>query len=103
VRYVRGDFVYGRTFLHDADPDHQRRHWLEHVANVRVYGTMGERPRERFDRDERLALQPLARRPYTSLVLDEPTPASPLRTPRSVVEVEKWSLAVSAQLAGGDA
>ena len=26
VRYVRGNFVYGRTFLHDADLDHQRHH-----------------------------------------------------------------------------
>ena len=104
VRYVRSNFVSGRTFLHDADLDQQRRHWLEHVANVRVHGTTGERPCERFDRDERLLLQPLALRPYTSLVLDEPAPASrPLRTPRPVVEVEKRPLAVYAQLAGGAA
>ena len=25
VRYLRGNFVYGRTFLHDADLDQQRR------------------------------------------------------------------------------
>jgi transposase len=104
VRYLRSNFVYGRTFLHDADLDQQRRHWLERVANVRVHGTTGERPRDRFDRDERLQLQPLAPRPYTSLVLDEPTPASPpRRTPRPVVEVEKRPLTVYAQLAGGGA
>jgi transposase len=102
VRYLRSNFVYGRTFLHDADLDQQRRHWLERVANVRIHGTTGERPRDRFDRDERLQLHPLALRPYTSLVLDEPTPASqPHRTPRPVVEVEKRPLAVYAQLAGG--
>jgi transposase len=102
VRYVRSNFVYGRTFLHDPDLDQQRRHWLERVANVRVHGTTGERPRERFDRDERLQLQPLALRPYTSLVLDEPARASrPPRAPRPVVEVEKRPLAVYAQLAGG--
>jgi transposase len=39
VRYVRGNFVYGRTFLHDADLDQQRQLWLERVANVRVHGT----------------------------------------------------------------
>src|SRR5262249_41147225 len=72
VRDVRGNFVYGRIFVHDADLDQQRRHWLEHVANVRVHGTTGERPRGRFDRDGGLLLQPWARRPYTSLVLDEP-------------------------------
>jgi transposase len=102
VRYLRSNFVYGRTFLHDADLDHQRRHWLEHVANVRVHGTTGERPRDRFDREERVVLQPLAPRPYTSLVLDESAPAArPLRTPRPVVEVERRPLAVYAQLAGG--
>ena len=29
VRYLRGNFVYGRTFLHDADLDHQRQLWLD--------------------------------------------------------------------------
>ena len=55
VRYVRGNLVYGRDFLHDADLDHQTRHWLDRVANVRVHATTQERPRVRFDRDERLA------------------------------------------------
>ena len=44
VRYVRGNFVYGRTFLHDADLDEQREHWLARVANVRIHGTTGEPP-----------------------------------------------------------
>ena len=70
VRYVRGNFVYGRTFLHDADLDHQRQLWLERVANVRLHGTTRERPRVRFDREERFLLQPLAPRRYTSLVLE---------------------------------
>ena len=34
-----------------------------------MHATTRERPRDRFDRDERLLLQPLAARPYTSLVL----------------------------------
>src|SRR5262245_50390813 len=101
VRYLRSNFVYGRTFLHDADLETQRQHWLEQVANVRVHGTTGERPCERFERDERLVLQPLAPRPYTSLVLEVPAPAQPRRRPRPLVEVEKRSLAVYAQLAGG--
>jgi transposase len=102
VRYLRGNFVYGRTFLHDADLDHQRRHWLEHVANVRVHGTTHERPRVRFDRDERVLLQPVAARRYTSLVLDH-APATPrvTRAPRPLVDVEKRSLTVYAQLARG--
>jgi hypothetical protein len=102
VRDVRGNFVYGRTLLHDADLDQQRHHCLERVANVRRHGTTGERPRVRFDRDECVQLQPLASRPYTSLVLDDAVPVSPpRRAPRPVVEVDKRSLTVYARLAGG--
>jgi transposase len=101
VRYLRGNFVYGRTFLHDADLDHQRQHWLEHVANVRVHGTTLEQPRVRFERDERVRLQPLAPRRYTSLVVDDAAPAPRHRAPRAVVDVEKRSLTVYARLAGG--
>lgn len=102
VRYLRGNFVYGRTFLQDADLDHQRQLWLERVANVRVHGTTRERPRVRFDRDERLLLQPLAPRRYTSLVLERAAPtASARRPPRPVVVVDKRPLAAYARLAGG--
>ena len=102
VRYLRGNFVYGRTFLNDADLDHQCRHWLEHVANERVHGTTHEPPRLRFERDERLLLQPPAPRRYTSLVLEAaPARTPPMRPPRPLVEVEKRSLTVYAQLARG--
>ena len=102
VRYLRDNFVYGRTFVNDADLDQQRRQWLDDVANMRVHGTTRERPRDRFERDERLLLQPLARRPYTSLVLTEaPRPARPSAMARPVVAVEKRPLAVYARLTGG--
>jgi transposase len=101
VRYVRGNFVYGRTFLHDGDLDQQREQWLERVANVRVHGTTGEPPQVRFDRDERAQLRPLALRRYTSLVLEEARSAPPRRAPRALVEVEKRALTVYAPLAGG--
>jgi transposase len=104
VRYLRGNFVYGRTFLHDADLDHQRHLWLDRVANVRVHGTTRERPRDRFDREEQFLLQPVARRRYTSLILERPSPTIPLRrSPWAVVTVEKRSLAAYARLAGGAA
>ena len=67
VRYLRGNFVYGRTFQNDADLDQQRRHWLDRVANVRVHGTTPERPRDRFDRDERVQFQLWAPRRFPSL------------------------------------
>jgi len=102
VRYLRDNFVYGRAFANDADLDQQRRQWLDDVANVRVHATTRERPRDRFDRDERLLLHPLAPRPYTSLVLpDPPRRARPLSTARPLVAVEKRPLAVYARLTGG--
>ena len=102
VRYLRGNFVYGRTFLHDADLDQQRQGWLDRVANVRLHGTTGERPRDRFDREERFLLQPLAARRYTSLVVERPSRTSAMRRPpRPMVVVEKRTLAAYAQLAGG--
>ena len=61
-----------------------------------------ERPRDRFDREERFLLQPLTARRYTSLILDRTPPSTPTRRgPRPVVTVEKRSLATYAQLAGG--
>jgi len=102
VRYLRDNFVYGRTFANDADLDQQRRQWLDDVANVRVHATTRERPRDRFDRDERLLLHPLAPRPYTSLVLTTaPRPSRPVSSPRPLVAVEKRPLTVYARLTGG--
>ena len=69
VRYLRQSFIYGREFLGDADLEAQCAHWLDDTANTRVHGTTKEVPRERFARDERPVLQPLAERPYRSLVL----------------------------------
>jgi len=74
------------------------------VANARVHATTRERPRDRFDREERFLLQPLAPRRYTSLVLDRTPTSIPARqSPRPVVPVEKRALAAYAQLAGGAA
>jgi transposase len=101
VRYLRGNFVYGRTFLHDADLDQQRRRWLDRVADVRLHGTTRERPTDRFEREERFLLQPLAGRRYTSLVIERPSPTPTRRTPSPLVVVEKRALTAYAQLAGG--
>jgi transposase len=102
VRYLRDNFVYGRTFANDADLDQQRRQWLDDVANVRVHATTRERPRDRFDRDERLLLHPLAPRPYTSiLVPDTPRRLAPSAARPPLVTVEKRPLAVYARLTGG--
>lgn len=101
IRYLRNNFVYGRTFTNDADLDQQRQHWLDAVANVRIHATTHERPWDRFDRDERLLLHPLAPRPYTSLTLTDPPRATSRPRPRPLVAVERRPLAVYARLTGG--
>jgi transposase len=69
VRYVRGNFIYGRDFLGDADLDAQRLHWLDVTANARVHRTIEAVPRARFEAEERACLLPLASRSYRPLVL----------------------------------
>lgn len=99
VSYVRSSFFYGRTFTSDEDLNHQARHWLDHVANVRTHGTLKERPVDRFEQ-ERDLLRPVASRLYRSLVL---SPEAKERTkavlPR--IDVERRSLEAYAQVAGG--
>jgi transposase len=77
VRYVRENLLYGRTFLDDADLAEQTTRWVTDVANQRLHGTTRERPAVRWIRDERAVLQPLAPRPYRSLVLLPPAPTRP--------------------------
>ena len=67
IGYVRTGFFYGREFINDADLNEQAERWVEGTANVRLHGTTRERPTDRFERDERQALRPLALAPYRRL------------------------------------
>jgi transposase len=98
IRYVRENFFYGRRFLNDQDLDAQAHLWLEKVANVRIHGTTGERPIERFERDEKAVLSPVSPRPYRSLVIPMPSnrPAEPRATPW--LEVERRPLGLYRRL-----
>jgi transposase len=109
VRYVRDSFLYGREFLGDGDLAAQALQWQEGTANTRVHGTTKEVPRERFERDERATLQPLATRAYRSLVLTPERVTSarqrsllaPIHTPppaTASITVERRGLAAYAQL-----
>jgi transposase len=71
IRYVRGNFFYGREFVGDADLADQCTRWLEGVANVRTHRTTGAVPRVRFDAEEVMHLQPLVAHAYRPLVLPE--------------------------------
>lgn len=106
IRYVRESFVYGRELLGDGHLAEEAARWLEGVANARVHGTTGEVPRERFERGERAALQPLAGRPYHSLSLSTSrcavrTTPSPAVVPLPRIEVEQRPLRAYAALAAG--
>lgn len=59
VGYVKRNAIAGHTFPSlDALQAHLDR-WMREVADVRIHGTTGEPPIERFERDERQALRPL--------------------------------------------
>ena len=97
IRYIRDSFFYGRAFANDEDLNAQVLQWLEGRANRRRHGTTGERPVDRFERDERPALRPLASGPYRRLGL-RPVTAPPRRRLLATMEVERRSLRAYAEL-----
>jgi transposase len=102
IRYLRASFLYGRTFLSDADLNAQLDHWLATVANPRIHGTTGAVPAVRFATEEQARLQPLPARAYQSLVLT-PRPAPPSRPrPLPQIVVERRSLGTYAALVGAE-
>src|SRR5690606_34935088 len=101
--YIRGNFLYGREFLGDADLAAQTEAWRDGTANVRIHGTTKEKPMERFLRDERHVLQPLASRPYRSLILVPSKPPRPAVRSVPRIEVERRPLTTYAAIAAGGA
>ena len=96
IRYIRESFHYGRAFVNDADVNDQAARWLVEVANVRQHGTTGEAPLERFERDERTALKPLAPQPYRRVGASTPSDQGSQGLPQ--VEVERRPLRAYAEL-----
>lgn len=94
IRYVRESFFYGRTFLNDEDLNTQSERWLEKICNVRRHRTLGEAPRLRFERDERVFLGALATRPYPQISV--PSSVVPMRPPQ-LIEVQRRPLRVYAE------
>jgi hypothetical protein len=101
IRYLREGFFYGRSFVSDEDLNAQLLRWLETEANVRVHGTLKQRPVDRLEQ-ERGLLGALAPRPYRSLVITpDPDRARPKAQAVPRVQVERRPLAAYAQIAGG--
>ena len=99
IHYLRHNFLYGRTLLGDGDLADQCTRWVRDVANVRVHGTLRERPVDRWMTAERAALQPLAARPYQSLLLPATPPPPRVDAVAPRVAVEQRGLATYATLA----
>ena len=104
VSYIRSNFFYARTFASDDDLNTRTLGWLDTVANVRIHGTLKEKPAERFQA-ERPHLIPLARWPYRPVVPRSegqgPTAgATAGATVVPQVEVERRPLSAYARIAG---
>lgn len=63
VKYVKRNAIAGHCFDSWAAMEAHVTWWMREVADVRVHGTTGEPPRQRFERAEAAALQPLNGRP----------------------------------------
>ena len=90
IRYLRENFHYGRDFIDDDHVNDEVERWLTGVANVRRHGTTGERPVDRFERDERDVLKPLARQSYLGARVHRLADAAPRQVPK--VDVERRPL-----------
>jgi transposase len=56
IHYIRHNFWPLRSFRDLADVQSQADHWRDHVANVRVHDTTGEKPSLRFRPEAMIAL-----------------------------------------------
>jgi transposase len=63
VAYVKTNAIAGRDFSSWAELEAHLVRWTREVADVRVHGTTGKVPLERFLRSEAQALQPLEGKP----------------------------------------
>lgn len=63
VKYVKRNAIAGRRFENWEDLQAHLVQWTRQIADTRIHGTTGERPIDRFERDEIKALRPLDGRP----------------------------------------
>ncbi len=63
VGYVKSNAIAGRGFASWSGLEAHLEAWTREVADVRVHGTTGEAPMERFRRDEAPALRPIGGMP----------------------------------------
>lgn len=69
IKYVRYNFWAGRSFKDFEDLVIQSKEWLEKTANVRIHGTINEKPQERYLK-EKNKLRPLPLIIYDSDIVE---------------------------------
>ena len=71
IRYVRGNFLAGRSFVDLPDLNAQALHWLSATANVRVHATTGRRPVELLPQENLTPLGSIAPYPVRNRTMRE--------------------------------
>jgi len=71
VKYFKGNFLPGRTFVDEQDLREQLGAWQREIADVRIHGTTHERPADRFAH-ERSQLIATAGQPAFRLEASQP-------------------------------
>lgn len=84
VKYVKRNFLPGRVFRDLADFNEQLAAWQAEVADVRLHGTVHERPIERFAREAAALVR----------TLDQPSFHQAI--PRERVVAEDWLVSIDA-------
>lgn len=67
VAYVKKNALAGKRFASLEELNAYLLEWCLKIADERIHGSVFERPRERFEREEKATLVPIARRPSPSV------------------------------------
>jgi len=69
VRYVKNNFLAGRTFISLTDCNQQAALWRDQKANVCIHGTIKTKPVDIFREKERSLLIPLPKTEYDTRIV----------------------------------
>lgn len=63
VKYVKKNCIAGRLFQGWAHLEEHILWWMREIADERIHGTTGEKPKDRFEREEKMVLLDLNGKP----------------------------------------
>lgn len=63
VKYLKKNAIAGREFTSWEHLEEHLAWWMKEISDVRIHGTTGEKPIERFLKDEAPRLQPMSGKP----------------------------------------